>query len=214
MSYQIGYTRFAEELLVQITYSIWFRSNTGSRSQPIDGLVWRVTLDRRLDPLIYESMHPSGADHRWYPVRRLALRGEDARRESFVSPALAPAQGVSLRLQPGTHRLVEVAPGAKSRSSSTQAFDLRPYEELFTMPLPSGGTRSLFGPDGLVSQSSGNDDVAGWSTGILRPGAIRQAGHQAIGHIYRQHFDDPDLMDATFLPAPPDPIPVRTAQSP
>lgn len=214
VSYQIGYTRFADELLVQITYSIWFRSLAGSRSTPIDGLVWRVTLDRRLEPLVYESMHPSGGDHRWYPVRPLALRDGTTAPESFVSPELVPVDELALHLEPGSHRLLQVGSTPAAATRAERHFELRPYEELFTMPLPSGGTRSLFGPDGLVSGSSGSDDVAGWSSGIIRPRALRQSGHQAIGRINRRHFDDPDLMDATFLPPPADAPPVRTARSP
>lgn len=205
MSYQIGYTRFGGSLLVQITYWTWFASQKASCCTPIDGLVWRVTLDRRLEPMIYESVHPSGADHRWYPARPIQFRRDDMSEESFVSPEMAPARDPVLWIETGTHRLVRVSDAGAAPSSPsirTPSFALQPYEDLYTLPLPDGGTRSLFGPDGLISESQGHDTMAGWSSGITRPGALRQAGHHAIGYITRRHFDDPDLMEATFVVPP------------
>lgn len=213
VSYQIGYTRFGDDLLIQITYSVWFRSAVTSRSSPIDGLVWRVTLDRQLEPLTYESLHPSGADHRWYPVRALTVRDDADLGESFVSPQPSPRRAV-LRIAAHTHRLMQVASDAASGPATQREFELRPYEELYTLPHPGGGTCSLFGPDGLVPTSRGSDEATGWWSGIRRPGALRQTGHQAIGRIGRRHFDDPDLMEATFVAPSAVEAAVRTVRSP
>lgn len=201
-SYQIGYTRLGTQLLVQISYTFWFRSDWEQRSAPLDGLVWRVTLDQRLEPLTYESVHPSGRDHRWYPVQAMQLRPDAQVRESFVSPELAPARQPALLIEEGTHRLRRVAMGGQRLLGERGQFELRPYEDLYTLPLPEGGTRSLFGPDGLIAHGRGRDEVAGWFSGIRRPGVPRQTGHHAIGYVDRRHFDDPDLLDATFV-APP-----------
>ena len=211
MNYQIGYTRFGGELLVQITYTAWFPALARSRATPIDGLVWRVTLDRQLEPLVYESLHPSGGDHRWYPVRTLALKNDAQARESFVSEQLVPARNLVLRLEAGTHRLRQVSASDAAATRSQREFALQPYEQLYTLPLPGGGTRSLFGPDGLMVGGDGEDEVAGWSSGIRRPGVVRQAGHHAITYVARRHFDDPDLMDATFVAPAPIKEPARTA---
>lgn len=200
LSHQIGYTRFGGETLIQITYTVWFKAQAQSRSAPIDGLVWRVTLDRALRPLVYDSVHPSGADHRWYPVRTLALRDAGST-ESFVSPQPAPAEPVALWIEPGSHRLRKVdAAGAPGPATTLREYALRPYEALYTLPRDAGGTRNLFGPDGLMAESDGRDPIAGWSSGIRHPGTPRQSGHQAIAYVGRRHFDDPDLLDATFQP--------------
>ena len=209
VSYQIGYTRFGGQLLVQITYTFWFRADPAGRSVPLDGLSWRVTLDRQLEPLTYESVHVSGRDHRWYPVRSMELRGDAQARESFVSPQLAPARAATLWMDAATHLLRRVAAADDDMRGERREFELRPYEDLYTLPLPDGGSRSLFGPDGLVVQGEGHDDVAGWSSGISQPGVARQAGHLAIGYIERRHFDDPDLMDETFVAPSPVETPTR-----
>lgn len=213
VNYQVGYTRFGTQMLVQITYSIWFRAPPGSRYTPIDGLSWRVTLDPHLKPLVYESLHPSGSDHRWYPVQALTRRTDGDADVVFIAQDFAPARRPVLRLAAGTHRLRRVLARSDAVSSGERAFALRPYEDLYTLPRPGGGSRSLFGPDGFVVGSQGRDDLAGWSSGIARPGVLRQAGHHAIALVERRHFDDPTLLDATFVAPEGEPAPVRVSNA-
>ncbi|MGQ0699417.1 MAG: hypothetical protein ACT4PZ_14375 [Panacagrimonas sp.] len=198
--YWIGYSRFGGDTLVQINYFFWFKSDPGAATGPIDGMIWRVTLDPKLRPLVYESLHASGRDHRWYPVQPLALRAhDDALQEpAFVAPELAPATAATLRLRAGSHVLRRVVPAEQASASPRGEYELRLYEELYTLPRPDGSTRSLFGPDGLVTGSHGIDPVSGFSSGILRPGVLRQYGHHAIAHVGRRHFDDPYLLESTF----------------
>ena len=198
LSYQVGYTRYRDETLVQITYTIWFKSGERATHVPIDGMIWRVTLDRRLEPLLYESLHPSGDDHRWYVVHPMRLRAEADPELSFIAPDLAPAATPVLHFEAGTHRLRRVVSSERLRPSQTMNFELRAYEELYTMPLPDGGSRSLFDPNGMIAGSEARGEAPGWSSGIPHPGALRQAGHHAVTHIGRRHFDDPDLLDVTF----------------
>lgn len=211
--YQIGYSRFGGESLVQISYFLWFKANERAANGPIDGLIWRVTLDRQLQPLTFESMQASGLDHRWYPVQPLAARPTDAwwQEPEFIAPERAPARAATLRLHAGSHALRRVVPAEQASASPHNEYELRIYEELYTLPRPEGGTRSLFGSDGLVVEAYGVDPVAGFSSGILKPGAPRQYGHHAIAHVGRRHFDDPYLLESSFLvPAAIAPAPLES----
>ncbi|MGQ0618701.1 MAG: hypothetical protein ACT4QA_02105 [Panacagrimonas sp.] len=204
VNYQIGYTRFGGDNLIQIAYSVWFKAQENAARAPIDGLIWRVTLDRSFEPMLYESLHASGNDHRWYPVQQLTLREDIAGEAPFVASGQAPARDAALRLRRGSHEVLGVVTAEPSQETGAASYELRPYEVLYTLPLPAGGTRSLFGPDGLIAETRGVDPIGGFGSGILRPGALRQNGHHAIAHVGKRHFDDPDLVAAIFV-APPVP---------
>lgn len=212
VNYLITYARFGKDLLVQISYFVWFKSPDGAQTGPVDGLIWRVTLDTQFRPMAYESLHASGNDHRWHPVQPLQARDQNGseREPQFIAPEFAPAQAATLRLDSGTHALQRVVTAELADGASRHGYELRPYEELFTLALPLGGTHSLFGPDGLVTGTHGMDPVGGFSSGILQPGALRQYGHHAIVHVGRRHFDDPYLLEETFVP-PPVPSPAAPA---
>lgn len=208
VNYLITYGRFGSDLLVQISYFLWFKSADGASTGPIDGLIWRVTLDNQYRPMTYESVHASGRDHHWYPVQPLRERRDESQSHEpdFIAPELAPADAPTLRMQAGTHALRRVVAWDQAAGASRHVYELRPYEELFTLARPQGGTRSLFGPDGLVPGAYGVDPVGGFASGIRNPGVLRQYGHHAIAHVGRRHFDDPYLLESTFeatlLPAP------------
>lgn len=213
VNYQINFTRLGGHDLVQIAYSIWFKSDQQADRTPIDGLIWRVTLDRKFEPMMYESLHASGSDHRWYPVQPLRLREDISGEAHYAAPSPAPARGATLRLRQGTHEVLGVVAAEEAHAVTSSAYELRPYEELYTLPQPGGGSRSLFGPDGLIAQSRGVDPIGGFGSGILRPGALRQSGHHAIARVGKRHFDDPDLIAETFV-APAEPAIVGRAAPP
>jgi hypothetical protein len=75
---------------------------------------------------------------------------------------------------------------------------------LASLPLPSGGTRSAYGPDGLMPGSERGERYFFWPMGITSAGQMRQWGHHATAFVGRRHFDDPLLLDSYFLvnPAP------------
>ncbi len=220
VNYLITYTRLGPDLLVQISYFLWFKSADGASTGPIDGLIWRVTLDTQYRPMTYESLHASGRDHRWYLVQPLKERTEEthSHEAEFIAPELAPADGATLHMQAATHALRRVLAADQAVGASRHVYELRPYEELFTLDRPQGGTRSLFGPDGLVPGAHGVDPVGGFASGIRQPGVLRQYGHHAISHVGRRHFDDPDLLENTFVapgrrPAPQDAPPADVVMS-
>lgn len=215
--FQVTYGRFGGKPLMQLTYLFWFKgANAG---MPLDGFIWRVNLDETLQPVAYESMHTSGRDHRWYPVQPLARRERngDAKGIPVVAPRPAPARRATLRLRAGTHEVLGVV-DASAASAEAQTFEILRYEDLLLLPAPGGGTRSLFGPDGLVPGPHDDDPVSGFSSGIREPGALRQLGRHAITPVGRAHFDDPFLLESVFIPPAPAnaalPPPVEPAESP
>ena len=64
--------------------------------------------------------------------------------------------------------------------------------------LPEGGTRSAFGPDGIVAGSERLESLFFWPMGIANAGAMRQWGRHATAFLGRRHFDDADLLEKRF----------------
>lgn len=198
--YQLGYTRFGGHTLIQVSYYVYFSTPEGAETAPVDGLVWRVTFDPTLRPLVYESMHGSGRDHRWYPIQPLATKvvaeGEEPQ---FIAPELAPESNAALRIASTTHAVTRVVTAAQATAESIDEYELRGYEELYTLTTADGKTRSAFDPDGMVWNAKGIDPNGGFSSGIRNAGAIRQAGHFPLAHIGKRHFDDHDILSAAFV---------------
>lgn len=209
VNYLITYARMGPDLVVQVSYSLWFKSDEASNAGPIDGLIWRVTFDRTFQPVAYESLHASGRDHRWYLVQPLQERGDERSDEpEFVAPELASALAATVHISARTHELVGVVKEEVAAGASRDTYELRPYEELYKLLRPGGGTQSLFGPDGLIPGTYGVDPIGGFASGIRRPGALRQYGNHAIAHVGRRSFDDPYLLQRTFvLPRPMPKVP-------
>lgn len=207
--YQYSFARFGGHTTTQISYFVWFRSPADAATAPIDGFIWRVTLDEHLDPLIYESLHGSGRDHRWYPVQPLQVRmpASDDGEPEFIAPVAAPAVDATLRVTSGAHDVRRVMEVEQADTGDPRQYELHLYDELYTMARPEGGTRSLFGADGLVAGTHGIDPLASLASGILQPGVLRQYGHHAIAHVGRRYFDDPYLLEASFVAPPTKPRP-------
>jgi 8-oxo-dGTP pyrophosphatase MutT (NUDIX family) len=172
-----AYTRYRDQVLLQLVYTIWFAGR-------LDGLVWRVTLAPDGEPLVYDSIHPSGSLHRIFPTPRARPRpATDADEQWAVMPQALPrlvdGERPVVMLAAGTHdiRAVGVVQGA----DSLVRYALRPYDELRSMPSAAGGHASAFGPDGRIA-----------GTGM------RQWGRQATAVAGRRHFDDADLFERRF----------------
>jgi hypothetical protein len=78
-----------------------------------------------------------------------------------------------------------------------------PYDRLRSLPLPDGGRRSMFGPDGIVPGSERLERFILWPTGVPSPGAMRQSGRHAVAFVGERHFDDPFALDRMFARAAP-----------
>ena len=101
-------TWFDGEPALQLVYTIWFPARPKKNPLDIvggrlDGLVWRVTLAPDGTPQVYDSIHPCGCYHLFFPapgVERKPLpedRPEDIR-ETATVPQPAPPVGPGDRL--------------------------------------------------------------------------------------------------------------------
>jgi hypothetical protein len=202
VNYSISFSRFGKEPVMQITYFFWFRGNGAPSSPAIDGLLWRVTLDMDTRPLAYETLHASGHSHYWFPVQPLPRRESAGywQQAGFFPQGQVAEHDRAVRLKAGSHAVRRVVPLAAARAERTATYELRRYEDLYTLPLPSGGSHSLFGPDGVVPGSAGPDPSWIWSSGVRNPGALKQYGHHTPAYVGREHFDAPFLLESVFIP--------------
>lgn len=209
-----SFARVGGRNLIQLVYVTWFSarpplSDTDRYVGALDGLVWRITLDPDGRALAYDSISASGLDHYWFPASELQLRAHQGYWEQapLLPQGQAPAGEIAIRVQSGTHRVRRVVESEKA-NGETREYELRPFEDLFTLPAPSGGTRSLFGADGLVAGTERGERWWLWPSGMNSPGSMRQLGRHPTALVGREHFDDPFLFEKTFVsPFPPLPDP-------
>lgn len=213
--YLPGYTRFGGRNLLQMNYFVWFdRHVSGNGAEgPLDGLIWRVTFDERGEPLIHDTIRADGSDHRAYLVRPLPRRGEDDERAAPLFPqADVPAGRVALRLASGTHDVQRVMPVGPAPASMRREYVLRPYDDLLLLPLPEGGTRSLFDDEGFVAGTERSARLWRWPSGVRNAGAIRQWGRHATSLTEPAHFDDPFLFERVLVAPPRGEAPVADSR--
>jgi len=201
-----AHTRIAGRVHLQLVYTFWFPARPPESAFDIlagdlDGLVWRVTLDDDFEPLVYDSIHPCGCYHMFFPTARVRARPQpESLDEGLFAPqtATAPAAGerTVLRVANRTHYLQRVRAAADIGDASIYA--LRDDDELRSLPLPDGGRRSAFGPDGLVPGSERPERFLFWPMGIASAGQMRQWGRHATAFVGRRHFDDPLIFDKYF----------------
>ena len=202
---RMGYTRVGQRTLLQLVYVVWMpeRPLEGSfdlLGGRLDGVVWRVTLAPDGEPVLFDSIHPCGCYHMFFPTPRLQpLAAPRQWMEWAFTPASLPAIAESERLiitlRTRTHYLANVRPG---ETPAGTAYAFADYDELRSLPLPEGGSRSLFGADGLIAATERGERYLFWPMGIASPGAMRQAGSQATAFVGRRHFDDADILERRF----------------
>ncbi len=207
----VSYTRFGGRILLQLNYIIWFAARPAEGpldilSGALDGLYWRVTLDEDGRVLLYDSMHPCGCYHQFFPSA--ALRPKDERRlyqEPILipqsAPPLAAAQRLRIRVSAGKHYLLQLLPDETPTAGIPYRFE--PYDGLRSLPAPQGGRRSLFADKGLVPGTARGERWFLWPMGIASPGAMRQWGHHATAFVGRRHFDEPFLIERNFSATTP-----------
>lgn len=206
--------RWQNRWLPQLVYVFWFDERPKPHPLDIyggrlDGLIWRVTLDEHGQVLMYDSVHPCGCYHQWYPLAdRLRLKpGAVGNEIMTVLPLEAPANHRAMsrpvvHLASGTHYVTNVSFAAPPDSiPEVTPYTLVHYDRLRALPDETGMHRSLFLPNGLVAGTERLERFLLWSTGVLSPGAMRQWGHHATAFIGKRHFDDPDLLNRYFQPA-------------
>jgi 8-oxo-dGTP pyrophosphatase MutT (NUDIX family) len=203
---QPAYTRYRGQVLLQLVYTIWFPERPASGLVDIlagrlDGVVWRVTLAPDGEPLIYDTMHPCGCYHMFFPTPRARpLPAPNAMEEWALVPQRLP------RVQEGERPVVGIATGThyvdrvsiERGADSLVRYMFRQYDELRSMPRAVGEHASAFGPDGMIGGSERLERFLFWPMGIASAGAMRQWGRHATAFVGRRHFDDADLLEKRF----------------
>ncbi|MGQ0545589.1 MAG: hypothetical protein ACT4P3_09690 [Betaproteobacteria bacterium] len=199
-------TRYGERVLLQLVYMIWFPERPASGmfdllSGKLDGLVWRVTLAPDGEPLVYDSIHPCGCYHQFFPTPRARPRPAPGPLEEWALvpqslPRLGDGERPVVSVASGTHYIERVAVVRGPDSVVRYAF--RPYDELRSLQRMDGGRRSAFGPDGLIAGTERAERFFFWPMGIASSGAMRQWGRHATAFVGRRHFDDADLIERRF----------------
>jgi hypothetical protein len=203
----LAWTRYRERALLQLVYTIWFSERPPESPGDIlagklDGVTWRVTLAPDGAPLVYDSMHPCGCFHMFFPTpRALPLPAPRGGLEWMFAPQALPAvadgERPVVRVASRTHYVQRVTLAQHAVAAARYA--LRPYDELRSLPRPEGGSASVFGPgDGLIAGTERPERFLFWPMGIASAGAMRQWGRHATAFVGRRHFDDADLLEKRF----------------
>jgi hypothetical protein len=204
--------------VLQIVYAWWFparpaRGAVDFTAGHLDALMWRVTLDAAGHPLVYDAAHGCGCYHLFFPTERVRARprplpGEGPLDESMFAPQVVHTPGKDERIiifvGGGDHQIQRVAVDQVPPAPGTP-YALLDADRLRALPLPAvagGGTRSAFGPDGLVPGTERLERYFFWPMGVPSAGQLRQWGHHATAFVGRRYFDDPQLIDRYFTLAP------------
>ena len=200
----ISYARQQNHALLQLNYVIWFAERPLAGSFDIyggalDGLIWRVTLDQNNKPLIYDTIHPCGCYHLFFPTRRLTMRA--AARElpepplvAQTAPTLSKNERLVIRIASGTHYVQRIY----ADSPTGEVYKIRDYNALYAIATDEGRRRSLFDRNGLVPGTERAERWLLWPMGIASPGAMRERGRHATAFVGRRHFDDANLLMEIF----------------
>lgn len=203
---RLAFTRFQGHVLAQLVYTVWFSQRPSSGafdllSGKLDGLVFRVTLDGTGRPLVYDSIHPCGCYHLFFPTDRVeALPTSGWNEEGAFVPKKAPelldSERLALRVASRSHYLVGLRPHS---GQAVAAYAFAWEDDLRSLPyLRSGGSRSGFDAGGFMSGTERAERFLFWPMGIANPGAMRQWGRHATAFVGRRHFDDADLLEKRF----------------
>ena len=169
--------------LRQMVYTVWFTERPAQGafdllSGTLDGVIVRLTLADDGQPLMADSIHACGCWHQFYPAPSVTLRdgAPGAVEWAFVPAALPPTQPgqrLAVRLASATHHVTGIG---LTSPLPAQRYTLRDENDLRSLPLPGGGSRSLYAADGLVRGTERAERFLFWPMGIASAGAMRQWG--------------------------------------
>jgi len=218
--YQLAsHVHFYGKTLLQLSYVIWIPQRTCTSGFDflcgrIDGVIWRVTLKENGEPLLYDSVHSCGCYHTFFPVDDLRpIPPKFNYDETAFVPTNAPKfrfdQALTVRLSSVSHYLSSVyysnVTTAKTLALNASAvktipYQSKPYNTLRSLVVNDGQNKSLFQANGIVAGTQRKERWVFWPMGITSPGAMRQWGTHATAFVGRRHFDDPCLLEKSFLP--------------
>jgi hypothetical protein len=203
---RLAFTRYGGQTLVQVVYLLWFseRPDDGwldPLSGNLDGLFFRVTLDPAGRPLVYDTIHPCGCYHMFFPTSLATpIAAPDPRIEWAFVPRTLPAielpQRVVIRVQSRSHYIVDIYPETNGMTAGV-TYALADESQLRILPTPTG-PRSIYGPDGIVRGTERGERFAVWPLGLEEAGSMREWGHHATALVGRRQFDDADLIERRF----------------
>lgn len=205
----LSHTRIGSRILLQLNYVVWFPSRPKSwafdlLSGHLDGIIWRVTLNEDGNPLVFDSIHPCGCYHFFFPTQyaRVSQSGSLYQEPAFMpqgSLVLDERQSLVIRVGADNHYIQRIHQQAAA-GEAVRHYRLESYDTLRSLAVPAGGNRSLFNQDGIVTGSERGERFLFWPMGIPDPGAMRQWGHQATAFVGRRHFDDARIFEGIFEP--------------
>ncbi|MEW5755526.1 MAG: hypothetical protein AB1810_04425 [Pseudomonadota bacterium] len=201
-------TQFHGKTLLQLNYTLWFPSRPSAGafdiySGKLDGITFRLTLNEDGEPLLADSMHNCGCYHQFYPTGALAPNQAAIEREPEpplivqTLPAWTHGARYMLRIASGNHYIQRIL-SIDAPTLAGTVYTPLDYNELRSLPLPSGGYGSMFDETGLVPGTERAERWLLWPLGVPSPGAMRQKGRHAIAFVGKRHFDDPDLIARFF----------------
>jgi hypothetical protein len=204
----ISFTRFGNDIFTQLNYIIWFPARPKQGMLDIyggilDGVNYRVTLNHKGDPILYETMHNCGCYYKAYPTDRLQARANIDYAEPpliLESPAVNHSKDMmTVAMDSRTHYVQHLYPLSRALKKKSQVYSLVDYGQLRSLPYLKDHRRGMFGQDSLAPGSQRLERFILWPTGVLSPGAMRQSGRHAVAFVGKRHFDDPFFMEKMYL---------------
>lgn len=207
---RLAFTRYGDQTLVQIVYLLWFRDRPDVSwldpvSGHLDGLFFRVTLNPSGRPLVYDTIHPCGCYHMFFPTPLVTPipAPESGIEWAFVPhklPMIELPHRIVIRVQSRSHYIIDIHP-ERGRTSAGEIYALADEAQLRTLPTPTG-PRSIYGHDGVVRGTERLERFVTWPLGLEEAGSMREWGHHATALIGRRQFDDADLIERRFALKP------------
>lgn len=202
-----SYTRFGNQVLLQLNYSVWFPARPAKGLLDIyagqfDGLIWRVTLRMDGRPLAYDSIHPCGCYYQIFPGEGMRVAQPLDGSEPILTPApiltRQPGQRVAVKIAAENHFINGIA--SQQATVAVKKYHWQDYDTLRSLPISNDGHLSLFDEDGFLPGSERTERFLLWPMGVANAGAMRQWGTHAIAFLGKRHFDDPWLLHKLLLP--------------
>jgi hypothetical protein len=163
---RLSHVKWKGRILLQVNYFVFFNDD------PLDGLIWRVTVAPDGHPLAYDAVRTDGSDYLLVvPGKGLQASGRFARLTDTPD-----GERLAVTIDGKTRKVTHV--GAWD-GTTRGAYVLEDYNRLRRLYFHAGETRSLFGPEGVL-----NED---------KPGSPRQWGHHRLAT--GTYFDAPDILD-------------------
>jgi hypothetical protein len=202
-----SFTRIGDQVLLQLNYMVWFPSRPSQSvfdiySGHLDGLIWRVTLDHQGRVLLYDSVHPCGCYHKYYPVspHLHPLKAPSTQEPPLIFTKNIPNSEkgrVVIHLSSREHYVVGLSTLPEQIEEGVP-YRFDDYTTLRNLPYRKGH-RSMFNPDGVVTGTERAERWLVWpTTGVPYAGAMRQRGYYPVTILGRLHFDDARFFESVF----------------